>query len=239
MSTEQANVDAEEIAKFEAMAYRWWDPDGDFRPLHDINPLRRDYIDERAPLDGAQVLDVGCGGGLLTEAMALKGATATGIDMGEGPLQVARLHAIESGADVRYEQSTAEDFASQHAGEFDTVTCLEMLEHVPDIRSTISACAALCKPGGHLFFSTINRTPWAYGLLIVGAEYIAGILPKGTHEYAKFIRPSELAAACRGAGLTVQRIDGMRYNPFTRSASLTSDTRANYLVHATKPDSAS
>ena len=229
------NVDADEIAKFEKLAHRWWDPDGDFKPLHDVNPVRADYIDERAALAGTRVLDVGCGGGILTETLAARGADATGIDMGSAPLEVAKLHALESGVNVRYEQASAESYAEAHPGAFDTVACLEMLEHVPDIHSTVAACAELTRPGGHLFFSTINRHPVAYGLLILGAEYITGILPKGTHDYAKFIRPSELAEACRAAGLTVRDISGLRYNPFSRRAAITRDTRANYMLHAVKP----
>lgn len=231
-NAEAGNVDAREIAKFEALAHRWWDPDGEFKPLHDINPCRLDYIDGIAGIAGKRIVDVGCGGGILAESMARKGATVTGIDMGGAPLEVARLHALETGATVEYVQSTAEDFAASRAGQFDIVTCMEMLEHVPDIHSTIAACATLVKPGGHVFFSTINRHPEAYVLLILGAEYIANILPKGTHDYARFIRPSELAAACRTAGLSVKAIRGMRYNPLTRATTLSDNTRANYLVHA-------
>ena len=228
------NVDRHEVAKFEALAHRWWDPDGEFKPLHDINPCRLDYIDTIAGIAGKNIIDVGCGGGILAESMARRGATVTGIDMGGAPLEVARLHALETGTGVDYRQSTAETFAADNAGAFDIVTCMEMLEHVPDIRSTIAACASLAKPGGHVFFSTINRHPEAYVLLILGAEYIANILPKGTHDYARFIRPSELAAACRAAGLGVRAIRGMRYNPLTRTATLGNNTRANYLVHATR-----
>ncbi len=229
------NVDPAEIAKFEAMAHRWWDPQGDFRPLHDVNACRLDYIDSKSPLKGSQVIDIGCGGGILSEAMARRGAAVTGIDMGEAPLQVARLHALEAGIELNYFQDTAENFAALHAGEFDTVTCLEMLEHVPDIVSTVAACAALVHSGGNVVFSTINRHPEAYVLLILGAEYIANLLPRGTHDYARFIRPSELASACRAAGLEVRQIIGMRYNPITRQASLSDNVRANYLVHAIKP----
>ena len=228
------NVDPAEIAKFEALAHRWWDPEGDFKPLHDINTCRLDYIDGKAPLAGSRVIDVGCGGGILSEAMARRGAQVTGIDMGEAPLQVARLHALEAGVTVTYQQQTAEGFAAASAGMFDTVTCLEMLEHVPDIQSTVAACAALARVGGHLVFSTINRHPEAYALLILGAEYIANILPRGTHDYARFIRPSELTRACRDAGLEVRQIIGMRYNPITRRAHLSDNVRANYIVHACK-----
>jgi len=229
------NVDPAEIAKFEAMAHRWWDPHGDFRPLHDVNPCRLDYINSKSPLKGLRVIDIGCGGGILSEAMARHGATVTGIDMGDAPLQVARLHALEAGVELTYVQDTAENFAASHPGVFDTVTCLEMLEHVPDICSTIAACAALVRSGGNIVFSTINRHPEAYVLLILGAEYIANILPRGTHDYARFIRPSELAAACRAAGLEVRQITGMRYHPLTRQATLSGNVRANYLVHAIKP----
>ncbi len=229
------NVDTDEVAKFEKLAHRWWDPDGDFKPLHDVNTVRADYIDHRAPLAGCRVLDVGCGGGILTETLATRGAEAWGIDMGEAPLEVAKLHALETGVQINYQRTAAEAFAEEHPEAFDTVACLEMLEHVPDIHSTVAACAALTRPGGSVFFSTINRHPIAYGLLILGAEYITGILPKGTHDYAKFIKPSELAAACRAAGLTVKDISGLRYNPLTRNASLTRDTHANYLLYARKP----
>lgn len=231
-ATAGSNVDHREIAKFEALAHRWWDPDGEFKPLHDINPCRLDFIEAAAGIRGKRIIDIGCGGGILSEAMARAGAEVTGIDMGGAPLEVARLHALESGAALEYVQSTAEDYAAAHAGRFDVVTCMEMLEHVPDIDSTIAACAALAVPGGNLFFSTINRHPEAWVLLILGAEYIANILPKGTHDYERFIRPSELAAACRRAGLTVRSVRGMRYNPLTRTTSLSDNTRANYLVHA-------
>jgi len=233
-TTESDNVDTREIAKFEALAHRWWDPNGEFKPLHDINPCRLDFIDGITGITGKTIIDVGCGGGILAESMARRGGKVTGIDMGGAPLEVARLHALESGADVLYSQGTAEAFAATHPGAYDIVTCMEMLEHVPDIQSTIRACAELARPGGHLFFSTINRHPEAWVLLILGAEYIANILPKGTHDYARFIRPSELASACRGADLSVQAIRGMRYNPLTRTTTLGDNTRANYLVHAIK-----
>lgn len=229
------NFDPKEIAKFEALAHRWWDPEGDFKPLHDINAARIDYIGEKVALAGAKVLDVGCGGGILSEAMAARGAEVTGIDMAESPLAVARLHALDGNVDnVQYEQATPEDFATQAAGQFQLVTCLEMLEHVPDVDSTLCALAKLCAPGGDVVLSTINRNPKAYALAIVGAEYLLELLPRGTHEYSKFIRPSELARGVRNAGLTVVEVTGMRYNPFTRRVSLGSDVDVNYLLHARK-----
>ena len=228
------NVDEAEISKFEALAQRWWDPNGAFRPLHDINPLRLDYIAQRADLRGGPVLDVGCGGGLLTEALALDGATVTGIDMAEKPLAVARLHARQSGAQVEYLATTAEALAKERPGAFQAIACLELLEHVPDYASTLAACAELAAPGAQLFFSTINRHPKAYLLAILGAEYILNILPKGTHDYARLIRPSELARAARAAGLSVREVSGMAYNPFTRRAKLTRSADVNYLLHASK-----
>jgi len=230
-----SNVDQAEIQKFEALAHRWWDPEGDFRPLHDINPVRLDYISERAPLAGTTAVDVGCGGGILAEAMARAGARVTGMDMAGSPLSVARLHALESGVEVEYLESTAETLAEARPGRYQVVTCLEMLEHVPDIASTIAACADLATPGGQLFFSTINRNPKAWALAVVGAEYVLGLLPRGTHDYAKFIKPHELAAAVREAGLEVVEITGMSYNPFSRKASLGRDLDVNYLLHARKP----
>lgn len=229
------NVDESEIGKFEALAHRWWDPQGDFRALHDINPLRLDYVTRRAPLAGADVVDVGCGGGILAEAMATAGARVTGIDMAAKPLAVARLHAMETGAQLEYLAATPEDLARERPGGFSTVTCMEMLEHVPDYGSSIAACAELAAPGGQLFFSTISRTPRAYLLAILGAEYLLNILPKGTHDYARLIRPSELAQAVRKAGLQVQDIAGMAYNPFSRQATITRKTDVNYLLHASKP----
>ncbi|GEK71750.1 MULTISPECIES: bifunctional 2-polyprenyl-6-hydroxyphenol methylase/3-demethylubiquinol 3-O-methyltransferase UbiG [Halomonas] len=226
------NVDAAEIAKFEALAHRWWDTDGEFKPLHEINPLRLDFIDARAGLAGHRVLDVGCGGGILAEAMAHRGAEVTGIDLGEAPLAVARLHAEETGARVDYRQISVEAMAEAHAGEFDVVTCLEMLEHVPDPASVIRACARLVKPGGQVFFSTINRNPKAYALAVVGAEYLLRMLPRGTHDYAKFIRPSELAGWCREAGLEVCEQSGLTYQPLTRRYRLSAtDVSVNYLMH--------
>lgn len=231
MTHAQQNVDFGEISKFEALAARWWDPHSEFKPLHEINPLRLDYIDRRVGLHGKQVLDVGCGGGILSESMALRGAQVTGIDMGEAPLAVARLHQHESNVQVDYQQSTAEHFATQHAGKFDVVTCLEMLEHVPDPGSVIAACAQLVKPGGHVFFSTINRNPKSFLFAIVGAEYLLRLLPKGTHEYNKFIKPSELEGWIRAAGLSLRELTGMSYNPLTRRYSLGYDVDVNYLVH--------
>ncbi|MBB3046780.1 2-polyprenyl-6-hydroxyphenyl methylase/3-demethylubiquinone-9 3-methyltransferase [Litorivivens lipolytica] len=231
----QKNVDPAEIAKFEELAHRWWDRESEFKPLHDINPLRVNYIDERAPLAGKLVIDVGCGGGILSEAMAQRGANVTGIDMGEAPLSVARLHQLESGVEVDYQQTTAEEMALEHPEAFDRVTCLEMLEHVPEPASVIKACAALCKPGGELFFSTINRNPKSFAFAVVGAEYVLRLLPKGTHEYAKFIRPSELATYIREAGLVLNDVTGMTYNPFTKRYKLGGDTDVNYIVHASKP----
>lgn len=232
----EENVDAQEIEKFERMASRWWDPEGDFKPLHDMNPLRANYIDERSAVAGKILLDVGCGGGILCEAMTHRGAKVTGIDMGKAPLEVAQLHKLEHQLTIDYELSTAEAFAEKHAGTFDVVTCLEMLEHVPDPGSVIKACEKLCKPGGDIYFSTINRTPKAYALAIVGAEYILQVLPKGTHDYKKFIRPSELGGWMRTAGLQLIDITGMIYNPFTKSFRLNpKDVGTNYLVHAKKP----
>ncbi|HEY9147396.1 MAG TPA: bifunctional 2-polyprenyl-6-hydroxyphenol methylase/3-demethylubiquinol 3-O-methyltransferase UbiG [Gammaproteobacteria bacterium] len=234
--TDTRNVDPQEIAKFEALASRWWDRSGDFRPLHEINPLRANYIDEHSPVAGRQLVDVGCGGGILAEAMAQRGATVTGIDMGEAPLAVARLHQAESGVDVRYLQSTAEELAQQEPGTFDIVCCLEMLEHVPDPGSVISACAELAKPGSSLYFSTINRNPKAFVFAIVGAEHILKLLPAGTHDYAKFIKPSELAGWIRDAGLVVEGMTGLTYNPLTRHYRLNPrDVSVNYMVRAEKP----
>ncbi|QFU01677.1 Ubiquinone biosynthesis O-methyltransferase [Halomonas sp. THAF5a] len=226
------NVDQAEIAKFEALADRWWDPHGEFKPLHDINPLRLEFIDARSGLAGRRVLDVGCGGGILAEAMAQRGAEVTGIDLGEAPLAVARLHAREQDVDVDYRHIGAEAMAEAHPGEFDVVTCLEMLEHVPDPASVVRACAALVKPGGQVFFSTLNRTPKAYALAVVGAEYVMRLLPRGTHDYSRFIRPSELAGWCREAGLAVREQNGLVYHPITRQFSLsTRDVSVNYLMH--------
>ena len=232
----QPNVDSGEIAKFNALAERWWDPNSEFRPLHDINPLRLNYIDERLGLPGKKVIDIGCGGGLLSEGMARRGATVTGIDLGEAPLAVARLHAEQSDVEVEYLQVLAEEIAEQRAGEYDAVTCLEMLEHVPDPSSVIRACAKLVKPGGQVFFSTINRNPKAFLFAIVGAEYVLRLLPRGTHEYAKLIRPSELAGWARDAALDVQDTTGMVYNPLTQVYKLNRDVSVNYLMYARKGD---
>jgi len=235
MNTTPPNIDPAEVAKFEAMAHRWWDPEGDFRPLHDINPARLDWIAARHPLQGAHALDVGCGGGLLSEALARAGARTMGVDAGEAPLTVARLHSLESGVEVDYRCCTAEALAAEMPGAFDLVTCLEMLEHVPEPASVIQACATLVRPGGDLFFSTINRNPKAWALAVVGAEYVLGLLPRGTHDYARFIRPSELARWLRGSGLELKEIAGMRYNPFNRRCDISRDVDVNYLVHAVRP----
>ena len=238
MTTANRNVDVQELAKFEALASRWWDPDSEFKPLHDINPLRLDYIAERAgALAGQQVLDVGCGGGILAESMALRGARVLGIDMGETPLAVAQLHQLESGAELDYRRITAEELAESEPTGFDVVTCMELLEHVPDPASTIRACARLVKPSGHLFFSTINRHPKAYLLAIVGAEYILRMLPKGTHDYRKFIRPSELDGWLRAAGLTLHHLTGLHYNPLTGRYRLGPGVSVNYMAHC-RPDDA-
>ncbi|MDE0224624.1 MAG: bifunctional 2-polyprenyl-6-hydroxyphenol methylase/3-demethylubiquinol 3-O-methyltransferase UbiG [Gammaproteobacteria bacterium] len=235
--TAPPNVDPAEIAKFEALAHRWWDPDGDFKALHDINPLRVGYLENRCALSGARVVDVGCGGGILTESLAARGADVTGIDVAQGPLAVAQLHAIEAGVEdeIRYLAASPEAFVEEEREAFAVVTCLEMLEHVPDMASTVRALADLVVPGGDVVMSTINRNPKAYALAVVGAEYVLGLLPRGTHDYAKFIRPAELARAVRNAGLELVAIDGMRYNPFTRRCTLTRDVDVNYLLHARKP----
>lgn len=232
-----SNVDTAEVAKFEALASRWWDRHSEFKPLHDINPLRANYIDEHSPVAGRAVLDVGCGGGILSEALAQRGARVTGIDMGEAPLGVARLHAAESGLDIDYQQITAEDLAAKQYGQYDIVTCLEMLEHVPDPASVINACAQLVKPGGHVYFSTLNRNPKSYLFAILGAEYVLKLLPRGTHDYRKFIRPSELSRWMRAADLELQGLTGMTYNPLTKQYRLNpQDVSVNYLVHARKVD---
>lgn len=230
-----SNVDAAEIAKFSELAHRWWDPNSEFRPLHEINPLRLKWIDRQAPLAGRKVLDVGCGGGILAEAMAGLGAEVTGIDLSEKALKVAQLHLHESGRNVDYRLASAEDFARQHAGAFDVVTCMEMLEHVPNPASVVAACAKLAKPGGWVFFSTLNRNLKSYLFAIVGAEYVLKLLPRGTHDYAKFIQPAELARMARDAGLDVQQLTGMTYNPLSKVYKLEADTDVNYLL-ATRRD---
>ena len=224
------NVDPAEIAKFEELAARWWDPHSEFKPLHDINPLRLDYIERLEPLQGKRVLDVGCGGGLLSEGMAARGAQVTGIDMGKAPLSVAKLHLYESGLAVDYRQITAEQMAVEHPAAFDIVTCLEMLEHVPKPDSVIAACARMVKPGGLVVFSTLNRNPKSYLFAIVGAEYVLRMLPKGTHDFRKFIRPSELDSWARSVDLVMSDISGMTYNPFTANYSLGNDVAVNYLA---------
>ncbi len=230
MTTATHNVDADEIEKFERLASRWWDPNSEFKPLHDINPLRLDYLDRLAPLQGRQVIDIGCGGGLLTEGMAKRGADVIGIDMGKAPLTIARLHQHESGLDIDYRQTTAEQMAAEQGGSFDTVTCLEMLEHVPDAAGVITACAQLIKDDGRVFLSTINRNPKAYLFAVVGAEYLLRLLPKGTHDYTKFIRPSEMEGWARDCGLRLVDLAGMSYNPLTREYKLGTDVSVNYLA---------
>jgi len=226
------NIDPAEIEKFEKLARTWWDLDSEFKPLHDINPLRLGYINQRVQLAGKQALDIGCGGGILTESLARNGAFVTGIDMGTAPLQVARLHRHESDLEIDYQQMTAEAMAQQYPGKFDVVTCLEMLEHVPDPGSVISACRRLLKPNGHLFLSTINRNPKAYLFAIIGGEHLLKLLPPGTHDYQKFIKPSELAKTLRELDLSLKDITGMTYNPISQQYKLTSDTDVNYLMHA-------
>ena len=228
------NVDPAELAKFSQLAHRWWDPQGEFRPLHDINPLRLEWIASRAELAGQRVLDVGCGGGILAEAMAARGARVTGIDLSEKSLRVAELHLLQSKAAVDYEQSSPEDYAARHASEFDVLTCMELLEHVPEPANVVAACARLVRPGGHVFFSTINRNPKAYLFAVIGAEYILRLLPRGTHDYLRFIKPSELSRHARAAGLGVVELIGMTYNPFTRQYRLGRDCDVNYLVHCVR-----
>ena len=229
-----SNVDPLELEKFGDLAHRWWDPKSEFKPLHDINPLRLDYIDGIVQIRQKQILDVGCGGGILAESMAARGAVVTGIDLAEKPLKVAELHLIESGLQVEYRKISAEDFARERPASFDVVTCMELLEHVPDPAATVTACATLVKPGGHVFFSTINRNPKSYLYAVVGAEYVLRLLPRGTHDYARFIKPSELAAMCRRAQLNVGRLTGMTYNPFTQRYALEADASVNYILHATQ-----
>lgn len=225
------NADPAELQKFSDLAHRWWDPTSEFKPLHEINPLRLRWIDESAELAGKRVIDIGCGGGILSESMATLGAQVTGIDLSEKALGVARLHLFESGQKVDYHHTSAETFATQNPGTFDVVTCMEMLEHVPEPASTVAACAQLVKPGGHVFFSTLNRNFKAYLFAVIGAEYILKLLPRGTHDYAKFIKPSELVRYCRNAGLETSELLGMSYNPLTQVYSLGPDTDVNYMVH--------
>jgi len=231
-----SNVDELEIRKFEALATRWWDPNSEFKPLHEINPLRVNYISQAINLAGKRVLDIGCGGGILSEAMAHHGAMVTAIDLADAPLAVARLHQLESGLEIDYQKVATEDFAATHPEQFDVVTCLEMLEHVPSPASIVRACEKLVKPGGLVFFSTINRNPKAYVFAIVGAEYVLGLLPRGTHEYAKFIKPSELASWCREANLELCDQVGMGYNPLTKNYFLQKSLDVNYLVRYRKPE---
>lgn len=230
------NADPAELAKFSDLAHRWWDPDSEFRPLHQINPLRLAWIDGLVPLTGKSVVDVGCGGGILSDSMARKGADVLGIDLSTKALRVAQLHALEASTPrVRYEEISAEALALERPGEFDVVTCMEMLEHVPDPSSVVKACSTLVKPGGWVFFSTINRNPKSFLFAILGAEYVLQLLPKGTHEFAKFIRPSELAAHCRAANLELAQSRGMEYNPLTRRYWLSGDTSVNYMLATRRP----
>ena len=229
------NADPLELQKFSELAHRWWDPNSEFRPLHEINPLRLEWINALAPVAGKRVADIGCGGGILAEAIAKKGATVTGIDLSEKALKVADLHSLESGVSVRYELTSAEDLAAREAGQYDVVTCMEMLEHVPDPSAIVKACATLVKPGGQVFFSTLNRNPKSYLFAIIGAEYVLRLLPRGTHDYAKFITPAELSQYSRNAGLQVEAVKGMTYNPFTKIYSLNQDTDVNYLIACSKP----
>lgn len=233
-STQSVNVDPAELEKFAALAHRWWDKNSEFKPLHAINPLRLNFIDAAVGLAGKRVLDVGCGGGILSESMAEKGADVMGIDLGERALKVAQLHQLESGSKVDYQLIAAEDLANQQPESFDVVTCMEMLEHVPDPAAIVDACARLVKPGGSVFFSTINRNPKAYLFAVIGAEYVLNMLPKGTHEYEKFIKPSELSAWARQSSLTINELKGMSYNPLTQHYSLGADISVNYLIHTIK-----
>jgi len=228
------NADPVELEKFSKLAHRWWDPAGEFRPLHEINPLRLDWIAQHARLEGAAVLDVGCGGGILAEAMARRGAKVTGIDLSEKALKVAQLHLLESRLEVQYESVSVEDYGATHAGKFDVITCMELLEHVPEPAAMVAACARLVRPGGQVFFSTINRNPKSYLFAVVGAEYVLGLLPKGTHDYLRFIKPSELSRWSRDAGLRTDELIGMSYNPITRRYWLGRDCDVNYLLRTTR-----
>ena len=234
MSVERINFDQAELNKFSDLAHKWWDKTSEFKPLHDINPLRLNYIDKATSLNGKAVLDVGCGGGILSESMADKGAKVTGIDLGEKALKVAQLHSLESGVAVDYKLISVEELAEKSPASFDAVTCLEMLEHVPNPASVVAACAKLVKPGGHVFFSTINRNPKAYLFAVIGAEYVLNMLPRGTHDYAKFIKPSELASFVRNANLSLQHQIGMSYNPITKHYWLDSNVSVNYMMHTVK-----
>ncbi|MBP4050997.1 bifunctional 2-polyprenyl-6-hydroxyphenol methylase/3-demethylubiquinol 3-O-methyltransferase UbiG [Chromobacterium violaceum] len=231
-----SNVDELEIDKFSQLAHKWWDKDSEFKPLHEINPLRLDFIDRHASIAGKKVLDVGCGGGILAESMALRGAQVTGIDLAKKSLKVAQLHSLESGVPIDYRCVAVEDLAAEMPGAFDAVTCMEMLEHVPDPESVVRACSTLVKPGGWVFFSTLNRNAKAYLLAVVGAEYVLNMLPRGTHEYARFLKPSELGRMARHAGLDLQTLSGMGYNPVTRIYSLNNDTAVNYLMATRRAD---
>lgn len=236
MTDTSQNADPAELRKFSELAHRWWDPESEFKPLHDINPLRLDWIDRNVGLAGKRVLDVGCGGGILAESMAVRGAEVTAIDLSDKALAVARLHLLESGNKVDYRKSSVEDLASAMPASFDVVTCMELLEHVPDPASTVRACRDLVEPGGEVYFSTINRNPKSYLFAVIGAEYVLRLLPRGTHDYAKFIRPAELAHHCRQAGLEVAEIIGMTYNPLTKIYSLGRDTSVNYFLRAVRND---
>jgi 2-polyprenyl-6-hydroxyphenyl methylase/3-demethylubiquinone-9 3-methyltransferase len=232
--SEPLNADPQELAKFSQLAHRWWDPDSEFKPLHEINPLRLEWIDRHCALAGKRVLDVGCGGGILSESMAARGAEVTGIDLADKALKVAQLHLLESGRTVTYRKIAVEELAREQPHHYDVVTCMEVLEHVPDPASQVRACADLLKPGGQAFFATINRNAKAFLLAIVGAEYVLRLLPRGTHEYEKLIKPSELARFCRDAGLSVRDLVGMTYNPFTKAYALGGDTDVNYILHAAR-----
>ena len=229
-----SNADPLELEKFSELAHRWWDPKSEFKPLHDLNPLRLDYIDDVIKLHKKQILDVGCGGGILSESMAARGAIVTGIDLADKPLKVAELHLIESGRQVEYRYISAEDLARERPASYDAITCMEMLEHVPDPDAIVAACATLLKPAGHVFFSTINRNLKSYLFAVIGAEYLLHMLPRGTHDYARFIKPSELAAMCSRARLDVAGLAGITYNPFTQRYALESDASVNYILHATR-----